>query len=1110
MALSDNLPALATTLKWCMSLVLTGAFGLAAPPPTATAAPLKQYCTGCHGRAVANAGINVEQLIATPSITDSNFTHWQKVAKVLEQRRMPPPKMKQPDDGDREHIAAWIRGRLDDYARKNAGDPGRVTVRRLTSGEYQYTVHDLTGLDLKFDHDFASDSVGGEGFTNFGDVQFMADANLERYLEAARFVADHAVVGSGRMRFFDDPGKSGFELSAIHRINDIYRTNGFRTNSGEGGKPFGMERYTNAFLVCWKYQHRAALGQPKATLEQLAIRDGVSVRFAEHLWTVVNLKNASYPTSTVVTAFRKMPQANRADIDKSLGEARAAAQAVTDQTVGWSKWLLAAGVEAEGGQGDERSLQLTETSLKAESKHTFRYALRKADGKKTASVQLSILPADGDAKDKPMVIWRNAALRTRGRDRAIAASKPLVEMLDQATKDRLALGKAPEGVTLGPNDFVATGPVILEIELPEGAAGGLLEITGEYLPGPNKDAIVRTVVTNAEGKIIGIPSWALLGDSASPAYKAWLHDVLEFASVLPMNSQSEAAPADKDPIPEPFDNAITNNPIRDMFHQKLKYWRRDNFLYTHILDDATRAELDNAWNDLFASFDYHDQFLQFVSNKYKLGITKKIGQLTEADIRAIPEEPRKYIAPLKAEYDAVTRAQLAARPRHINDCLDFASKAWRRPLTQLEKDRLRAFYVRMTETEKMDHGKAIEAVLARILVSPSFLYRLERPSDPANARMLSDWEVASRLSYFLWSSIPDNELRRAAAAGELKEQKNIEAQVGRMLADPKARRMATEFFGQWLGFYRFDQHRGVDAKRFPEFTDEIRASMYDEAISFFEYILRNDRPVGEVLTANYTFVNKSLAKHYGITNEVKSAREPEKVENADQFGRGGVLRLGAVLTATSAPLRTSPVKRGDYVLRRILGTPTPPPPADAGSLPSDDKAFGGMSVKQRLEVHKRNATCAGCHTRIDPLGFPMEKYDPIGRVRTAYNDGKPIDDTSATTDGSKVEGISGLLAYLKTQDQQVMQNMSRKLIGYALGRTVVPGDQQLVDKLVSGGSNTTFAKMIAEIAASKQFRYRRDAEETSSTPKPPERKGNVQQTAVTSKPKNPTQKEGTL
>jgi len=606
-----------------------------------------------------------------------------------------------------------------------------------------------------------------------------------------------------------------------------------------------------------------------------------------------------------------------------------------------------------------------------------------------------------------------------------------------------------------------------------------------------------------------LPMWALLGDGDSPAYRTWLKDVLEFARVLPMNSQGEATPSDKDPIPLPFDNTY-NQPERDHFHVKLRYYRTDQFLYENILDDATRAELDAAWNDLLGSFDYHDLFLQFIATKYKLDLKKKVAELTAADLDALPAEPRKHVAAVRKEYDSIRNALVAARPRHVNDALELATKAWRRPLTPAEKDRLRGFYVRLTETDKLEHGKAIEALLARILVAPAFLYRIEQPASPATVRAVSDWEVASRLSYFLWSSIPDEELRRAAAAGELKEPKNIEAQVRRMLADSKSRRMATEFFGQWLGFYRFDQYRGVDAKRFPEFTDEVRAAMYDEAISFFEHILRNDRPVGEIFTANYTFVNKPLAKHYGLTTEVNSAQKPQMVANADQFGRGGVMRLGAVLTATSAPLRTSPVKRGDWVLRRILGTPTPPPPADAGSIPADDKLFGGMTVKQRLEVHKRNATCASCHTRIDPLGFPMEKYDPVGRTRTVYADGKEVDDTSALPDSTKIEGINGLLAYLKSQDKQVLRNMSHKLIGYALGRTVLPSDQLLIEKLTGLGSEASFSKMVAEVATSKQFRYRREGEETSSVPKPPPASGPVQQTAVTSAPKKPTNKQGSL
>jgi hypothetical protein len=301
-----------------------------------------------------------------------------------------------------------------------------------------------------------------------------------------------------------------------------------------------------------------------------------------------------------------------------------------------------------------------------------------------------------------------------------------------------------------------------------------------------------------------------------------------------------------------------------------------------------------------------------------------------------------------------------------------------------------------------------------------------------------------------------------------------------MLADSKARRFSTEFFGQWLGFYRFDQSRGVDTTRFPEFTDEVKTAMYDEAVSFFEYIVRKDRPVHEILDAKYTFLNKPLAKHYGIKKEIKSVREPELVEGADEYQRGGLLRLGAVLTATSAPLRTSPVKRGDWVLRRVLGTPTPPPPADAGSLPGDPNLFGEMSVFDRLEAHKRNPTCASCHVRIDPLGFPLEKYDSVGRFREKYSDGKPIQDSSAMPDQTQVAGVDGLLNYLKTQQPQVLRTMSHKLLGYALGRTVTASDRLLVDRLMQAGGDATFSKLVSEIVTSKQFRYRREPNEDGS------------------------------
>jgi hypothetical protein len=196
------------------------------------------------------------------------------------------------------------------------------------------------------------------------------------------------------------------------------------------------------------------------------------------------------------------------------------------------------------------------------------------------------------------------------------------------------------------------------------------------------------------------------------------------------------------------------------------------------------------------------------------------------------------------------------------------------------------------------------------------------------------------------------------------------------------------------------------------------------------------------------------------------------MEGAGAFNRGGMLRLGAILTATSAPLRTSPVKRGDWILRRVLGTPVPPPPADAGSIPADDKLFGGLSVKARLEQHKRNASCANCHTRIDPLGFSLEHYDPTGRWRDLYPDGKQIEDSAALSDKTQIAGVDGLLNYMQTKDDQIRKTLSSKLVGYALGRTILASDRLLIERMVKAGGDAAFSQLAMEIAVSKQFRTR--------------------------------------
>ena len=582
---------------------------------------------------------------------------------------------------------------------------------------------------------------------------------------------------------------------------------------------------------------------------------------------------------------------------------------------------------------------------------------------------------------------------------------------------------------------------------------------------------MRVVVADTEGvPARGARARVFLGDPASAGYQTFRAGIAEYAAILPPNSHGEANPADKDPVPPPFDNTY-NSPEHDAFVLKVKYQRTDAFFTDNMVDGADRARLNQAWNDLFGSWPYHDAYLGMLTEHYGLKLkSPRIAELGAAEIAALPAAAKPHVVALRAHYDEVVKTETRAEPGHIDDALAFASRAWRRPLTADEKTRLRSFYQHARKANTLDHDDAIRAVLARILVSPAFLYRVETVAGRSE-RPLNDWEIASRLSFFLWSSIPDDELRRAATAGELSKPGLLAKQVKRMTADPKARGLATEFFGQWLGFYRFDEYRGVDTGRFPEFTEEVKSAMYDEAVSTFEYLVRHERPLREMLHADYTFLNQPLARFYGIEKPVPSKDAVVLVEGANAFNRGGALRLGSVLTTTSAPLRTSPVKRGDWLLRRILGTPTPPPPGDAGTLPGDPKAFGGLTLREKLTEHKSNAVCANCHLRIDPLGFPLEGFDPVGRTRKEYQEGVAVDTTGEFADKTKVVGADGLLEYLKSKEAQVTKTLSKKMLGYALGRTVLASDRALIDELTAAGGNATFSDLAIKIVTSRQFRH---------------------------------------
>jgi hypothetical protein len=395
----------------------------------------------------------------------------------------------------------------------------------------------------------------------------------------------------------------------------------------------------------------------------------------------------------------------------------------------------------------------------------------------------------------------------------------------------------------------------------------------------------------------------------------------------------------------------------------------------------------------------------------------------------------------------------------------FARQAFRRPVAPAELERILGLYD-LAEKQGDSFEASVRLALQGILVSPHFLFRIER-----SPGRLNDHELACRLSYFLWSTMPDAELFDAAEKGALRDAAAFDAQVRRMLKDPKARSLAENFAIQWLQLRRLET-QAPDPKRFPSWDEPLRAAMHDEAVLLFEEIVREDKSVLELLGARYTYLNERLAAHYGIAG-VKGP-ELRRVELADPR-RGGVLTLGAVLTVTSNPTRTAAVKRGKWVLETILGTPPPPPLPDAGELKDETDDDRKLSLRQRLEKHRADPSCANCHKRMDPIGFAFENYDAIGAWRE--RDGAHAIETAASLpDGSSFQGPAELKALMLTRKDDFVRCLTEKMATYALGRGVEYYDASTV-KAIRGAlaeHQYRISTLILEIARSYPFQYRRD------------------------------------
>jgi mono/diheme cytochrome c family protein len=399
-------------------------------------------------------------------------------------------------------------------------------------------------------------------------------------------------------------------------------------------------------------------------------------------------------------------------------------------------------------------------------------------------------------------------------------------------------------------------------------------------------------------------------------------------------------------------------------------------------------------------------------------------------------------------------------------------RAYRRPVKQGDLDNVMAFYRRGQAEGGFEAG--IEMAVSSILVSPDFLFRVER--DPAGikpntAYQISDVELASRISFFLWSSIPDDELLELAIQGKLRRPEVLEQQVRRMLADARSQTLITNFASQWLQLRNLESST-PDMRLYPDFDDNLRQAMRRETELFLESIVREDRSVLDLISADYTFLNERLAKHYAIPR-VYGSRFRRVMLDKESQKRGGLLRQGSILTVTSYNTRTSPVLRGHWVLKTLLGVPPPPPPNDVPPFP-EKTISGSLSVRQRLVEHRTNPACSGCHSLMDPLGFSLENYDAIGRWRNTEED-QPIDATGDFPGGTSFDSVSGLEKSLLARPDIFVGNMVEKLVTYSLGRGVQYYDAPAVRKIVQDARSEDFrfSALIVGITKSKPFQMRR-------------------------------------
>ena len=638
--------------------------------------------------------------------------------------------------------------------------------------------------------------------------------------------------------------------------------------------------------------------------------------------------------------------------------------------------------------------------------------------------------------------------------------------------DPALFGRHPNGGKVGATNLCVHAPSVIEVRLPADLVEGCEFVTtGTLHPETGAEGSVQMqILTNKPSGATGLVVGAAKEEGGKSTWSDGERPVISDSPIIVSDGSAarKRIEAALDEFRQLFPAALCYTkivPVDEVVTLTL-YYREDDQLRRLMLDDAQAAQLDRLWAELY-----------YVSQA-PLKLVDAFEQLWQfATQDADPSAFTPMREPIKQRAEEFKKLLVDTQPAHLDAVLKFAPGAYRRPLAAIEQDDLRGLY-RKLRKEEIPHDKAIRLTLARVLVSPAFLYRSEKPGPGKKPGPVNDWELATRLSYFLWSSQPDAELRGLAAKGQLVKPAVLAAQARRMLRDPRVRRLATEFACAWLHIHDFQSFDEKSERAFPTFA-ALRGPMYEEAIRFFTDAFQHDASVLALFDANHTFLNQALAEHYGIPGV--TGADWRRVEGVKQYGRGGVLGLGATLAKQSGASRTSPILRGDWVAEVLLGDKIPRPPKDVPRLP-EEEAAEKLTVRELTMKHSTDPRCSVCHVRFDGYGFALEGYDAIGRARTRDLGDRLIDTRAKVFDGTMVDGADDLRNYLVTTKRDILlRQFCRKLLGYSLGRSVMLSDKPLLTEMQTQlrKSEYRFTAALDTIVRSKQFREIRGKEMVS-------------------------------